>query len=188
MTEETDHPHLRVVASEDDPSREQAASSKQEALRERFEDEISYMLRKHAANVLRVVRGAGSPHSFYRDCCELIERFHDYHNDYGRLPPVHLISEHMKFDLVQTGDKSFSEQDWAFERMVKGSLQLAAATLLNQRLQVSAGETQLVDGIRAYEKYTEERRAQWARTNPPSPKKRSIKASRKPKQPLDYPV
>ena len=134
---------------------------------ESAEEELADALREAAANVLRVIRGAGRPHA-------LIKQFDDVIGAAVRFKEVagHWPTSQMWTRALAVGDEADEifakhasgqirqesidrwEKDGTFDRMYaegtiqRGALQIIASKLLDQALQVSAGKHEMHEGIR----------------------------------------
>src|SRR5262245_3394672 len=122
--EEDKRPHLGLAASNDTP----------EAGRERATIEFSWPLRELAANIMRVSRGAGSPHELLKQCISVTEAYGAYYREFSDLPRADQITDMLDF---RNPDKRFSDDEVALSResIVGGALRLAAGRILGQDLQ-----------------------------------------------------
>lgn len=118
-------------------------------------------MREHAANMLRVVRGAGKPHYLGRQCVEIVDAFHAYREAHGHWPPAELISQTLDVYREPNWERFPDEAEGsrAREGVIRGALQIAASRLLEQRAQISAGEHEMHDGMRRHEKWRDDRLA-----------------------------
>lgn len=121
--------------------------------------EIGFPLRMLAANLIRVVRGAGAPYDVGRQCVAVIEALEKYRKVVGSYPSSHEIQDAL--ELVRP-EFDGSESDSAIFAMTRGGLRIAAANLLSQRLQIVQGEKDLMDAFYQLEAWREEQRKLWA--------------------------
>jgi hypothetical protein len=130
------------------------------------EQELADALRDAAANVLRTIRGAGKPYSLIEQFNEVIGAAIKFKEAAGHWPPSWILARALKLDEVSEiydGCKSGQidqestdrwKRDGTFERryaervIQRGVLQIIASKLLGQKVQVSAGESEMHQGIR----------------------------------------
>jgi hypothetical protein len=137
-------------------------SSELEIAHQRAMPHVEWALRELAANLIRVTRGAGAPQSIGRQAQELIDNLVAYRDAVGHLPDPDQIASALDVDKTREIrlDKSDADLDdrYAIETIISGSLRTAAARLLRQRLQESAGEREMDSGLRELEVVKEARR------------------------------
>jgi len=123
-----------------------------------------------AANVIRVVRGAGRPEELGRQCAEVVQAYRDYHEALGEWPSSYLIGETLSVRHREYRAKTDRAWEWedAIHQMVAGGLQVAASQLLEQRTQEQAGEREMFDGLRVIEEQRRENAAAAARSKKPT--------------------
>ncbi|WP_420335562.1 hypothetical protein [Roseibium sp.] len=122
---------------------------------------LEKVLKNLAANLFRVSRGAGKPFSVASDCAAVIEAYEDYRNAVGHYPTSHEVSTALDFKKdIETppSDDPLYDREFAIDCIISGSLQLVASKFLGQRLQISAGEKELIEGVRELEAYRERQR------------------------------
>jgi hypothetical protein len=138
-------------------------------------------LRTLAANILRTIRGAGSPHAILPQAQALIEAALSHREQTGQFPASEDIGKALDIDTPDDKLDQMSPETEASvtarERMIHGALQIAASRLLEQRPQEAAGDTELREGIEDFEAAREERRKrsaaqQQAPRNPLPPRRR----------------
>jgi hypothetical protein len=127
-------------------------------------------MRELAANMLRIVRGAGRPYELPAQMAKVLNLMEDYREATGHYPSDYEIGDTINI-RNEAGGRS---DDWShgIDTMVQGALQVAASTMVNQSTQKSAGEHELIEGLAQIEKIREanRRKAQgWAIT-PIAPK------------------
>ncbi len=157
----TREPTLRLVSSRTSSERERVD---RERRTEFAKLDVDDRLKSLAANILRVVRGAGRayeiPEQIYA-CALAIQAYRDAAglglSDYELSEMLSVREEHH--------GKGYSAADWdwasGIEQMMRGGLQLAASRLLEQRTQEQAGQSEMFDGARAIERSREERRREF---------------------------
>lgn len=143
--------------------------------------ELRWALRRLAANLLRVVRGAGKPSDLGRQIQEVIEVYLDYREATGHFPESQLVSDALavsKTDSLEDWKASFPDdvddshferwlQDGSFNQaravdaIVRASLQIAASRLLNQKTQERSAEHSLSQALDEHERSREEMRRAW---------------------------
>lgn len=140
---------LLVVSSQTD---QQAKAG--EALRR-----LEWPMREHAANILRIVRGAGKPYDLARQMAGILQRFEDYRSVTGHYPSSGDLGAMLR---VERDDDRFIGCDdddlnmmFAERGIVSGALQVAASELVGQSTQQSRGETEMHDGMRRWEEARE---------------------------------
>lgn len=141
-------------------------------------------LRELAANLLRVIRGAGKPWDIGPQAAALVAALHDYKDAAGTYPSADLYSaalrlEECTFELAEEELLRVRGQ----ELIVSGSLQVAASSLLGQLTQQRAGERELHDGLRLVEESRELTRKKWAAPSAKPARPRAKRSARKPKTP-----
>lgn len=149
----------------------------------RFEAErqVDLALRELAANVLRVVRGAGRPYELDRQAIAFAEACEAYREAVGHYPASEGLGAalHVR-EILEPGKWGEQEHEFAEAReaMIRGGLQIAASRLLGQPTQERAGESELFDGGRQYAAYCETQRKEWARERRRPPAKRPSRRKR----------
>lgn len=119
-----------------------------------------------AANLLRVIRGAGRPHEIITQFNEVIRAAIKFKDAFGNWPPSHLLAEmlamHDGHEEVYKKQSSgqFTQADidrwyedgtmdlkYAEHAIKAGVLQVIASQFVGQTLQERAGETEMSGGI-----------------------------------------
>jgi hypothetical protein len=167
------------------------------------EQELADALREAAANVLRVVRGAGKPHALVNQFGEVIGAAVKFKEAAGHWPPSHLMTRALALDneVSDLYDRCKSGQidqesidrwkrDGTFERMRaegtihRGVLHIVASNLLGQKVQASAGDSEMYQGIRDVIEARElQRESRDERLATPAPQKRGRKRTPAPSKP-----
>jgi hypothetical protein len=137
-------------------------------------DHLKASLREMAANLLRIVRGAGSA-ALGRQMVQCIEAYQRYRDSHGHYPPHDFVLEALNPDktleeyrpwiLERTQEDEARwytdgtmDEKYALRQIRNGALQIAASLLVNQLTQMSRGESELLAGTRALEAAHEKRR------------------------------
>jgi hypothetical protein len=185
MVDGTDRkPHLRLAVEN-----KQADIDKEWAKRE-----IEWPLRELAANIIRVVRGAGKSYELGRQCVAVIEAFKRYHEKVGHWPATWEIDQALSIrrdDTNATYDEAW-EREHACETVIRGALQVTASRLVGQNTQEERGRSEMMDGVNTVERIREEARKRRAETeraqrlaSRPKPAARKKSSKRKVKHPRD---
>ena len=117
----------------------------------RVKDELTWALQDLAANLIRVVRGAGKPH-FLRDyAVAFLNAIENYKEVTGSSPDPDLLAKILSIErdpaiLRQIGDDE-RLRDSLQRDIVRGSLQIAASRLIRQVVQEQSGDTELMQAI-----------------------------------------
>jgi hypothetical protein len=141
------------------------------------EQELADALRDAAANVLRIIRGAGKPYWLIEQFGDVIRAASDFKEAAGHWPPSDMLARMLKLDdevseiyhrskSGQISQESIDrwKQDSTFERLYaerviqRGVLQIIASKLLGQTVQASAGDSEMHQGIRDMIEAQEEHR------------------------------
>jgi len=105
-----------------------------------------------AANLIRVVRGAGKPFEIAENAQTFIQALVKYREVAGDLDVMDQFPAMLSFgakDYLKLNlDEANLEKARGEERAIRGALQIAASRLLGQTTQVRAGEDELSDGAR----------------------------------------
>jgi hypothetical protein len=145
--------------------------------RDWVEKELSGALRDVAANMLRIIRGAGKPYDLLRQIktvVDVADRFQHLHQRF----PNDIIANSLRLESeaetiiarARAGDR-FSQSDvdrwledgtfekmWAEHTVLCGSLQIIASDLIGQTTQKTAGQREFRDGLREVERVRADRR------------------------------
>jgi hypothetical protein len=151
-------------------------NSKVDIARERAEWQVDASLRNLAANILRVIRGAGRPWEIPEQAQSYINALVDYQAATGHLPLSASAENSLSIDLDQErlgdAEDEYRQKVEARETIIGGALRIAAARILDQRLQVTAGERELSDGLRYLDQAREALRKKQKAEQPPRPPRR----------------
>lgn len=171
MSEDQKPPHIRLAVQ----------NNQSELNRRSAEMDLRWVLKRMAANAIRVVRGAGRPEELGLQCAAVVKSYQDYHNASGEWPSPNLISNILSIrhrDYRSETDRAWEWED-AVRQMVAGGLQIAASQLMEQNTQERAGVSEMFDGLRVIERQRRENAAAYAPKAPKSTK--SAKPRPKPK-------
>jgi hypothetical protein len=175
--------HLSVVA-EGDPEK-----ARRDFERDRIRSRIEWSICELAANLLRVIAGAGKSYDLIEHMVAVIEACDEFNKTGGYREFGTSFSEIVERVLREGTDtwlqkmydrgEELSEQDranldrWSEDgsvtrelgqtQMVQSALRMVAGRLVEQRVQVSQAESQFWDGFRAIERSREEKREYHAR-------------------------
>lgn len=124
---------------------------------------VSQALKQMAANLLRVIRGAGRPYQVGFDLAECVQAFTAYEAAFGHFPSDVSIAraldpgkseEEGDWDWPPDGDEETAYR-WSRQRsrrdMRLAALQITASMLIGQKLQLARGEDDLDRGIARHE-------------------------------------
>ncbi|WP_085034073.1 hypothetical protein [Ensifer aridi] len=180
MSDEEDRPKLSVVAEN---TREQIDANL-------HQERVDYALRELAANIIRVVRGAGRPDDIIDQCNAVLKAAIDYHDKVQRFVSYHSVAAALRLERerVRDYDSFEGERQLALRQMIDGSLQVTASRLLGQLTQERRGESELYEGFRElrgiYDAARKQREAaERAARAKASPKRKPVKRKAKKKDP-----
>jgi hypothetical protein len=162
-------PEMRVVSNNPNPQPTRVPDCSQSTAR----FEVDSQLASLACNLMRISRGAGQPHRLVSDCINVVAAFRSYYDAFGHFPDVDLLRKTVSFLPEREGWQEGHEEIYAIEQMTSGALQVAASRIGGHRLQERAGEKELLDGVRSYERYREEEQAKYAAKFPATIKLRA---------------
>jgi hypothetical protein len=171
-------PDFRIIEG-GGPDKEQREKEEQERekqlAREWAENEFSASIREVAANMLRIIRGAGKPHALLMEMKQTIDTAVKFQETHGCWPS-HVISNELALEsqdqIYRNGVKEGrytqeqvdrwlaegAERYWAEHTIKCGTLQTIASDLLGQSTQRSAGNSEFQQGLRDWTAYREEKR------------------------------
>lgn len=155
MTDKEEGPrHLRVAAENDQKTVD----------REMAKRDIKWPLRELAANIIRVVRGAGKSYEIAGQCLEVIEAFQRYRDKVGHWPSSWEIDEALSIrdERENNAYDEAWERECARESVVRGCLQVAASRLMGQNTQEQRGRSEMMEGVRELERIHDESRKKLA--------------------------
>jgi hypothetical protein len=167
------------------PIRLVSEQSEADIAKKRAEEEIGIELRALAANLLRVIRGAGKAYDLARDMSSCLKAFQVYYDTHNVWPDSYRLEKALDFDpdeysrLKPDMDEAAMDQ-WqiktADNEVCRAALQIVASKLIGQRTQEHQGHSDLYSAIRSLDESREKRRARYAAearpTKPPKRKKK----------------
>lgn len=140
-------PALRIVSENDREDIDSAAAMCQ----------VEATLRELAANIIRVVRGAGKPCNIMNQCTDFVNAVDRYHDQAGVWPSDwdinQALSIHRELSLAEI-DIDW-EREAIYEAAMRGSLQVAASRLAGQRVQEQRAESQVLDAVKGLMQHRE---------------------------------
>jgi hypothetical protein len=155
--------------------------------KERAKRDIEWPLRELAANIIRVVRGAGKSYEIAGQCVAVIEAFQRYREKVGVWPGSSEIDQALSIrrEAENASYDDVWELEYAHGTIVRGALQVAASRLVGQNTQEQRGRSELMDGVNSIERIREEMRNRLAeaervrrQASKPKPSVRKRKARR----------
>ncbi|MCK1661275.1 hypothetical protein [Bradyrhizobium sp. 151] len=159
-------------------------------------DEFSWAIRDCAANMLRIIRGAGKPYELMRQMQMALNTSAKFYEVHGYWPQEVIVNDLRIEDEAAKWLRKSQEgaldqasvdrwhDDGTFERMAAehtmfcGALQLIASEMIGQSTQKAAGSREFHDGLREYQRVHEaklEKRRQEERATRPSAKRPKVK-------------
>lgn len=128
-------------------------------------------LSQHAANLLRVVRGAGKPRQIVEDLTFCAHAFDEYRRAHQREAEAEVVASAFDIrDLSHYRGQATAEDrarwleegtlavEEARQHIILASLQIVASRMLDQRPQMERGEEQLSQALRAFFEAKENRK------------------------------
>jgi hypothetical protein len=159
-------PKLKIVSSQNEvPDTNHA--------RDRCLWHVEYYTRELAANMIRVIRGAGRPHL-------LLDQLLELHNAIADAPPGLTVGEVVEAILEALGDGlktprgPFADE---VEAIQAGALRSVAGRIVRQPLQEAAGDRDLWDAFYQLERAREESRKKYLAAQNSLPKARKARAA-----------
>jgi hypothetical protein len=123
---------------------------------------MAYASKQLAANIIRIVRGAGRPFQLGDQCADFLNAAQAYRAAHGVWPTEEMhdwLSVSSTAEERERVDDAYAERVWATDDIIAGSLQIAASRMLGQRAQEAAGKREMAHGIDAREKAREAMRS-----------------------------
>lgn len=130
-------------------------NSDAEVARGRALERLNWPLKELAANMVRIIRGAGRPAELPEQMAKVLERLRDYHDAAGYLPSAHELTEILSIRYARQHRDGWTD---GVDEIVQGALQIAASQLIGQSTQESAGESELMKGWDAINRWREKNR------------------------------
>jgi hypothetical protein len=130
-----------------------SSNSEAEVVSKRELAAIRATLRALAANILRVIRGAGRSSELASQAAAFIEACISFKEAAGRFPFTDELEPMLALDYPPESIRELDETERALEdakrTIISGALQVVASELLGQRTQATIGSHELADGARA---------------------------------------
>lgn len=136
-------------------------NAERDSARQHAAEAVEAQLQDFAANLFRVVRGAGKPHEIGEQAARLVEAYEDFQSAVGRNPSPELITGAFADDERRPRDAEGLLREHGERMIIFGALQILASRLVGQRTQESAGYSQMYDGIRHLGEANAEMRRKW---------------------------
>jgi hypothetical protein len=194
------------VIDGDGPGRPGKEERDRDRDREWTKHEFSWAIRDTAANMLRIIRGAGKPDELLMQMKKAIDSAIKFQELHGHLPTDVIIDDLQVEDEMETflarGREGTTDQatidgwwkDGTFDRMMmmaertiyRGALQAIASELIGQNTQQRRGENEFHEGLRQWMKIREERirkEQEAASASRPTARKRKLRKPNKPVEP-----
>ena len=130
------------------------------------EQELRNALHDTAANMLRVIRGAGRPYELVKQFSNVVQIAIKFRDAFGHWPPSHMLGEMLamhdevhemdekqsagrftKADMDRWYEDGTMDRKYAEQSIKAGALQIVASQFVGQTLQERAGESEMSDGI-----------------------------------------
>jgi hypothetical protein len=145
----------------------EGANERDNPERDLAEQELANALREVAANMLRVIRGAGRPGELLRQFNDVLHAARDFGEAAGHGLPAGKVASVLVVE--DEADETFQQHasgqirqetidrwgsDGTFDKMYaegkiqRGALQIITSKLLDQAIQVSAGNSEMSEGVR----------------------------------------
>jgi hypothetical protein len=169
------------------------------------EQELRNRLHETAANMLRIIRGAGKPYELVTQLNDVVKAAIKFRDAFGHWPPSHVLSEMLamhddvhemdekhaagrftKEDMDRWYDDGTIDRKYAVQAIKAGVLQTIASQFVGQTLQERAGETEMRDGINQVIAAKKKSREYWDAKHP-APTRTSAK-KRKPSAPRRFEI
>jgi hypothetical protein len=180
MSDEQDRPKLTVVSE----------NTRQQVDANMLQERMDYALRELAANIIRVVRGAGKPDYVIDQCNEVLKAAIEYHSKTGRFVSDQSVAWalHLKPEQIRDYDSFEGQRQLAMRQMIRGSLQVTASRLLGQLTQENRGDSEMFEAYRdlehLYQDLRKQREAEARALRPKTtPKRKPVKRKAKRKDP-----
>lgn len=129
-------------------------NSTQDLDRRKALQDTEQALRRLAANLIRVTRGSGDAFRIFEQAADLVVAMRAYYDVAGHFPSDGDLTaalnteEEIRPDLPD----HVADRLLGVDLVIRGALQIAASRLLSQKLQVGAGESEMLAGMREIER------------------------------------
>lgn len=141
-----------------------SGNSETDIARSRALNDVEWALRNLAANILRVVRGAGKPDEFGEQMIKVVHAMFEYRDVVGHVPQADALRGALDINasdvLLENISDDEAEKLDAKQEIIRGALQIAASRLLGQSTQESTGSNELIAGVKELRGYWERRHGQ----------------------------
>lgn len=146
--------------------------------------EVDRALAVLAANILRVVRGAGRPYELGEQAAAFLKALDAHWEAAGCGVSSDVLAEALSHPEPRHLIGKFSDDEvelkYAEHEIVRGALQIVASALLEQRTQETAGRSELNEGVREMARVREARRKSWEQKKAPAKRPAARKANARP--------
>jgi hypothetical protein len=143
------------MGNDDDRLKLVVENSKADLERERALANFSWALRDLAANLLRVIRGAGKSYELVRQMAACLEAIAEHHRVTGMGVSGFEIEKVLREWEADRETYRGHEEEWmrrrGEEQIMRGALQIVASRLVDQLTQASAGDREMYAGIECLE-------------------------------------
>lgn len=128
------------------------SENSEEHLKRRDADrELQYALRSFAANLIRVIRGAGKPYEIDLQVKRMTDALNIYFVAFGHLPMPDAYANHLGISKDASILRDIPTEErlrvYAEEGIIRASLQIVASRLLGQKTHESAAENDFYSSI-----------------------------------------
>ncbi|MGK9233505.1 hypothetical protein KXS07_24955 [Inquilinus limosus] len=134
--------------------------------RGRAEQGVGLALRELAANLIRVMRGAGQPQEIGVQAAAFVDAVEIYQDLAKRPLLVEQVRDMLDIARDEPVLRNGSDADWTeiqgHQAITRGALQIAASRLLAQPMQEGGGRREIEDGLRLLECARAKRRRETA--------------------------
>lgn len=157
-------------------------NSDEKLRQERARRDFNLALVRLTANLMRVTRGAGASYEVGRQAVALVRALDDHWQAFGHYPSSYDYQSALSRN--EPRDPEYGYGQWrrdALAQIVSGSLQVSASRLLDQPLQVAAGEREMDNGLRYYLEWLEEGRRERRARDLEQRRREKAAASKKPR-------
>jgi hypothetical protein len=153
------------------------------------EQELRDALQETAANMLRVIRGAGRPYELVKQFSNVVQIAIKFRDAFGHWPPSHMLGEMLamhdevhamdekqsagrftKADMDRWYEDGTMDRKYAERSIKAGVLQIVASQFVGQTLQERAGESEMSAGINSVIAARQKSNKYWEAKHPRAPK------------------